>query len=273
MRQRPNNRLKGQSAIITGSSSGIGKAIAIGLARDGANVLVNYHSDEAGADHTLAEIEKLNLHGSAIKFKADVSKEEAVEEMFAKAIDTFGTVDILVANAGLQKDAPLHEMELKDWQLVIDVNLTGQFLCARAAIREFLKRGMRKDVSCALGKIIHISSVHDIIPWAGHANYAASKGALTMLMQSIAQGYGKYKIRCNNVSPGAIRTPINEDAWKTKAAYNKLMKLIPSDRIGEVEDVAALCSWLASDEADYIQGTTLYVDGGMTCYPGFTENG
>lgn len=273
MSQRTSNRLEEQSAIITGASSGIGKAIAIGLAKAGANVMVNYHTDEAGADHTLAEIVKLGNDVIAVKQQADVSQEDSVTEMFAKAVEIFGTVDIVVANAGLQKDAPLHEMELSDWQLVIDVNLTGQFLCARAAIREFLRRGMREGVSRALGKIIHISSVHEIIPWAGHANYAASKSAITMLMQSIAQGYGQHKIRCNSIAPGAIRTAINKQAWETKEAEQKLLQLIPYGRIGETEDVADMCTWLASDEADYVNGTTLFIDGGMTAYPGFSDNG
>lgn len=273
MRQQPNNRLKGQSAIVTGSSSGIGQAIAVGLARDGANVLINYHNDEEGAQETLRQIESAAPDVKAIIKRADVSKEDEVAAMFTKAIETFGTVDILVANAGLQKDAPLHEMELKDWQLVIDVNLTGQFLCARAAIREFKRRGMREDVSCALGKIIHVSSVHEVIPWAGHANYATSKGGLKLLMQSIAQGYGQDKIRCCSIAPGAIRTPINKEAWETDQAYEKLMEVVPYNRIGETEDIAALCAWLASDEADYITGTTILSDGGMSTYPGFADNG
>lgn len=273
MRQKANDRLKGQSAIVTGASSGIGQAVAIALARDGANVLINYHSDEEGAAKTASSIAELDQDVKTIIDQTDVSKEEEVTDMFERAKSAFGTVDILVANAGLQKDAPLHEMSLADWRQVIDVNLTGQFLCARAAIREFMRRGMREDVSCALGKIIHMSSVHEVIPWAGHANYAASKGALVMLMQSIAQGYGKHRIRCNSIAPGAIRTPINKEAWETEEAYDKLMKVIPYNRIGEVEDVGALAAWLASDESDYITGTTLFVDGGMTCYPGFTENG
>lgn len=273
MRQQPNDRLKGQHAIITGASSGIGRAVAVALARDGADVVVNYHQDEEGADETLAAIAKAAPNVQAFKFQADVSKEEDVENMFATTVERFGTLDILIGNAGLQRDAPLHELSLADWQLVIDVNLTGQFLCARAAVREFKRRGTRKDVSCALGKIIFNSSVHEVIPWAGHANYAASKGALIMLMQSIAQEYGRDKIRCCNVAPGAIRTPINRSAWESPEAYEKLLKVIPYNRIGEVEDVAALFTWLASDEADYITGTTIFSDGGMTCYPGFTENG
>jgi len=164
-------------------------------------------------------------------------------------------------------------MTLKDWQTVIDVNLTGQFLCAREAIREFMRRGMREDVSKALGKIIHMSSVHQVIPWAGHANYAASKGALKMLMESICQEYAPLKIRCNSIAPGAIKTDINKDAWETESALQELYKVIPYKRIGVPEDVGDTAAWLASDESDYINGTTLFVDGGMTCYPGFTTNG
>ena len=193
--------------------------------------------------------------------------------MFKQTVDHFGTVDICVPNAGLQRDFPLHEMPLKDWQLVLDVNLTGQFLCCREAIREFMRRGMRPEISHALGKIIHMSSVHQIIPWAGHANYAASKGAVVMLMESIAQEYGPMKVRANSIAPGAIKTPINKEAWDTPEALDKLNNLIPYKRIGEPSDIGAAAAWLASDESDYVNGTTIYVDGAMTCYPGFTTNG
>lgn len=271
--QKPNERLAGQTAIVTGSSSGIGAAMALGLARDGANVTVNYHSDKEGAEEVAHKINTDDVCGEAIVVKCDVSKEDEVQEMFKRTIDHFGTVDIVVPNAGMQKDAKFHEMSLEDWQIVIDVNLTGQFLCAREAIREFLRRGMRKDVSKSLGKIIHMSSVHQIIPWAGHANYAASKGALTMLMESICQEYGPQKVRCNSIAPGAIKTDINTEAWKTQEARDKLNKLIPYKRIGEPDDIGSVAAWLASDESEYINGTTIYVDGGMTCYPGFTDNG
>jgi glucose 1-dehydrogenase len=153
------------------------------------------------------------------------------------------------------------------------VNLTGQFLCAREAVREFKRRGVQKDVSCAAGKIICISSVHEVIPWAGHVNYAASKGGVFQLMKSIAQEVAPWRIRVNSICPGAIRTPINTSAWATPAAYAELMKLIPYKRIGEVEDIARLAVWLASDEADYITGASLFVDGGMTLYPGFEAGG
>ena len=273
MYQKPNKRLEGQTAIVTGSSTGIGAAVAKSIAKDGANVLINYNSSKKEAEEVANEICEDGICGNAITFKADVSKEADVKNMFKAAIEEFGTVDICVANAGLQKDAALHEMTLKDWQLVIDINLTGQFLCAKEALNEFFRRGMRPEVSSAIGKIIHMSSVHEIIPWAGHANYAASKGALIMLMKSIAQGYGARKVRCNSIAPGAIKTDINKDAWATAEALDKLNDLIPYERIGVPSDIGSVAAWLASDESDYINGTTIFVDGGMSCYPGFTSNG
>ena len=205
--------------------------------------------------------------------QADVSKEDDVERMFRQVIERFGTIDILIANAGLQRDAALEEMTLEQWRTVLDVNLTGQFLCARAAVREFRRRGVVENVSCAAGKIICMSSVHDVIPWAGHVNYSASKGGVMLMMKSIAQEVAPYRIRVNSISPGAIRTPINRPAWETEEAYRDLMTLIPYNRIGEPEDVAQVAVWLASDAADYVTGTTIYVDGGMTLYPGFTKGG
>lgn len=271
--QKPNERLKNQTAIVTGSSTGIGASVALALGRDGANVVVNYNSSEKEAQEVADQINADDTCGEAIIFQCDVSKEDDVKAMFKKTIEKFGTVDILVANSGLQKDAALHEMTLKDWQLVIDVNLTGQFLCAREAIKEFMRRGIREGVSKSLGKIIHMSSVHQIVPWAGHANYAASKGAINMLMESICQEYAPLKVRCNSIAPGFIKTDINKDAWDSENATDKLFKLIPYKRLGVPEDVGSTAAWLASDESEYINGTTLFVDGGMTCYPGFTTNG
>lgn len=273
MYQKPNDRLKGQTAIVTGANSGIGEAVAMALGKDGANVVVNYVSNPESAEEVAHNICQHELCGTGIAIKADVSKEEAVQAMFRQTIDQFGTVDICVANAGIQRDFALHEMPLEEWQLVLDINLTGQFLCAREAIREFLRRGLKEDVSCSMGKIIHMSSVHEIIPWAGHANYATSKGAVVMLMQTIAQEYGPQKIRANSIAPGAIQTPINKDAWETPEALEKLHELIPYKRIGVPSDIGAAAAWLASDESDYINGTTIFVDGAMTCYPGFTTNG
>lgn len=273
MYQKANQRLANQTSIITGANSGIGKDVALAMGREGSNVLVNYISNPEAAQEVVDEINSYDSGAKAIGFKADVSKEDQVQNMFKAAVEEFGTVDILVANAGLQRDAIYHEMTLAQWQLVIDVNLTGQFLCTREAIREFLRRGPRPDVSCATGKIIQMSSVHEIIPWAGHANYAASKGAIVMLMQSLAQEYGPHSIRVNSIAPGAIQTPINRDAWETQEALDSLMTLIPYKRIGKPSDIGSAAVWLASDESDYVHGTTLFVDGGMTCYPGFTTNG
>ncbi len=271
MYQQPNNRLKKQTCIVTGANSGIGRAVAVAMARDGANVVVNYVFGDESARQVVDEIRQMG--GTAIAYQCDVSKEDEVIAMFQKTVATFGTVDILVNNAGLQRDANFHEMSLKDWQFVLDVNLTGQFLCAREAIREFLRRGPRPDVSVALGKIICMSSVHEVIPWAGHVNYAASKGGVMLMMKSLAQEYGPMKIRVNSVGPGAIKTPINRPAWETPEAEHKLLQLIPYKRVGETSDIGAVAVWLASDESDYIHGTTIFVDGGMTLYPGFTENG
>ncbi|MBL8260739.1 MAG: SDR family oxidoreductase [Candidatus Competibacteraceae bacterium] len=263
--------LAGQKALVTGASSGIGKAVALGLGRAGADVAVNYNTKDEIAREVVEEIRGFGVQ--AIAVKADVADEDAVRAMFKTVFDAFGTVDILVANAGLQRDAKIDEMTLEQWKAVIDVNLTGQFLCAREAVREFKRRGVREGVSVAAGKIICMSSVHQVIPWAGHANYAASKGGVDMLMQSMAQELAPLRIRVNSIAPGAIRTPINRPAWETPEAYAKLMELVPYKRIGEPEDIAQAAVFLASDMADYINGTTLFVDGAMTCYPGFATGG
>jgi glucose 1-dehydrogenase len=263
--------LAGQKALVTGASSGIGKGVALALGRAGADVVVNYASSPEQAEEVVAEIR--DEGGNAYAHQADVSKEDQVQVMFAEMLGKFGTVDILVNNAGLQKDAPFDEMTLQQWNTVIGVNLTGQFLCAREAVREFKRHGVRKEVSCAAGKIVCISSVHEVIPWAGHVNYAASKGGVMLMMKSIAQEVAPHRIRVNSVCPGAIRTPINTAAWSTPEAYADLMKLVPYRRIGEVEDIGRVVAWLASDEADYITGASIFVDGGMTLYPGFEAGG
>jgi glucose 1-dehydrogenase len=263
--------LAGQKAMVTGGSSGIGRAVAIALGGAGADVVVNYRSGEEEAQEVVDAIKEKG--SNAIAIQADVAKEDQVQVMFAQMCDAFGTIDILVANAGLQKDAPFDQMTLQDWNTVLSVNLTGQFLCCREAVREFKRRGVRKEISCAAGKIICMSSVHDTIPWAGHVNYAASKGGVMLMMKSIAQEVAPYRIRVNSISPGAIRTPINRQAWETPEAYAELLKLIPYKRIGEPEDIARAAVWLVSDEADYMTGTSLYVDGGMTLYPGFEAGG
>lgn len=265
-------KLQGQIAIITGASSGIGAGCAMELAKAGATVVVNYPvaSTRDMAEKVVATIAANG--GSAIAYKCDVSKEEEVTQMFADVIRQFGTVDILINNAGLQKDAPFTEMTLEQWNFVIGVNLTGQFLCAREAIKEFLRRGVNGKSKSA-GKIICMSSVHEVIPWAGHANYAASKGGVNLMMKTIAQEYAPKMIRINSIAPGAIATPINHDAWDTSEHLVNLLKLIPQKRIGQVEDIGKAVVWLVSDDSDYVNGTTLFVDGGMTLYPGFEDNG
>lgn len=266
-------KLTGQIAIVTGASSGIGAGVSKALAAAGATVVVNHpvESTKAAAEAVLAGI--TGAGGAGLVYQTDVSKEDEVKQMFADVIARFGTVDILVNNAGLQRDSPFQDMTLEQWSYVLSVNLTGQFLCAREAIREFLRRGIVHSRSRAAGKIICMSSVHEVIPWAGHANYAASKGGIMMMMKSIAQEFAPSGIRVNSIAPGAIKTPINHAAWATPAAEKKLLELIPYGRVGIVEDIGSAAVWLASDDSDYVTGTTLFVDGGMTLYPGFSTNG
>jgi glucose 1-dehydrogenase len=263
--------LSGQKALITGANSGIGQAVAIALGQAGADVVVNYVQGDDAADAVVKQIEQSGSRAMACK--ADVSSESDVAAMFERAVKEFGTIDILVANAGLQRDSAFHQMTLAQWNTVLAVNLTGQFLCAREAVREFLRRGIVPSVSKAAGKIICMSSVHQVIPWAGHANYATSKGGIKMLMESLAQEVAPRGIRVNAIAPGAIRTPINTSAWNTPEALKDLLTLIPYGRIGEPEDIGRVAVWLASDDSDYVVGATLFVDGGMTLYPGFATGG
>lgn len=271
MAMSPGTKLQGQSALVTGANSGIGKAVAIELAKNGASVVVNYVTRPDAAQAVVDEIKSNG--GNAIALLADVSKEDQVQSMFQAMFKEFETIDILVNNAGLQQDAPFEQMTLAQWQLVIDVNLTGQFLCAREAAREFLRRGVVPGRSIAAGKIICMSSVHEVIPWGGHVNYATSKGGVELLMKSMAQELAPKKIRVNSIGPGAIQTPINRSAWETPEALKSLLTLIPYGRIGQPEDIGKVAVWLASDESDYITGTTIFTDGGMTLYPGFSTNG
>lgn len=263
--------LTGQPALVTGANSGIGREVALSLARAGADVIVNYRSNKDEAEEVVAQIKQMGRRTIAIR--ADVSNEDEVEAMFAQAVEAFGTLHIVVCNAGLQRDAPFHEMSMAQWEKVISVNLTGQFLCARSAVREFKRRGPDLALSCATGKIIHMSSVHETIPWAGHANYAASKAGVMMLMKSLAQEVAPLGIRVNAIAPGAIKTPINKDAWETPEALASLMKLVPYKRIGTPQDIGQAAVWLASDASDYVTGTSLFVDGGMTLFPGFANGG
>jgi glucose 1-dehydrogenase len=263
--------LRDQTALVTGANSGIGAEVAHAMAAAGANVAVNYVTGPEAASEVVEAIRSTG--GNAIALKGDVSRENEVEELFRRACREFGTIDILVSNAGIQRDAPFPEMTLEQWRNVLDVNLTGAFLCAREATREFLRRGVVPQRSNSAGKIIFTSSVHEVIPWAGHANYASSKGGIMMLMKTIAQELAPKKIRANSIAPGAIKTPINRKAWESPDAEKELEKLIPYGRVGETADVAPVAVWLASDQADYITGTTIVVDGGMLLYPGFRTGG
>jgi glucose 1-dehydrogenase len=267
----PQQLLLGQKALVTGASSGIGRAIALALGQAGADVVVNYVAGEDKAEQVCAEIRACGVQAMAVR--ADVSDEAQVQSMFRQMLKTFGTIDVLVNNAGLQQDAAFENLTLAQWNKVIGINLTGQFLCAREAVREFKRRGVQPEVSCAAGKILCISSVHEVIPWAGHVNYAASKGGVMLMMKSLAQEVAPYRIRVNSICPGAIRTPINMEAWGTPEAYGELLKLIPYKRIGEAVEIGRAAVWLASDYADYVHGISLFVDGGMTLYPGFETGG
>lgn len=266
-----NHSLAQQVALITGGSSGIGRGVAKAMAAAGASVVIDHYRDGEAAEQVCREVS--DAGGEAMAVDADVSDEAAVERMFAAVLERFGHVDIVVANAGMQKDAALVEMTLEDWNRVIAVNLTGQFLCIREGVKQFLKQGVRDGVSRAAGKIICMSSVHEVIPWAGHVNYAASKGGINLLMQSVAQEVADQAIRVNSIAPGAVRTPINESVWGDPAKFKEMLRLIPGGRIGEPADIARAAVWLASDDSDYVHGTTLFIDGGMTLYPGFSEGG
>ena len=264
--------LQGQKALVTGASKGLGAGVAVGLAQAGADVLINYYSDEAGAGEVAAEVEKAGSR--AVLFKADVAKEDQVLNMFERLDGEFGRIDICVPNSGIQLNAPSHEMTMEQWERVIGINLTGQFLCCRESIKRFLRQGINKDISYSAGKIICMSSVHDIIPWEGHVNYAAAKGGIMLMLKSLAQEYAHNRIRVNGLSPGAIRTPMNVEKLTSPDAFeDQLLRLIPYKRIGEPEDVARAAVWLASDASDYITGSTIYIDGGMCLYPGFIGGG
>jgi len=272
MHKKLENRvLTDQRALVTGANTGIGAAIAKALAAAGASVVVNFVVEKDKAQEVVNGIKADG--GEAVAIHADVSEEEHVQTMFQKMFETYGTIDILINNAGIQQDAAFHDMTLAQWNRVLAVNLTGQFLCSREAVREFLRRGQRTEISCSVGKIICISSVHDTIPWAGHVNYAVSKAGIGMLVKTMAQELGPQRIRVNSISPGAIQTTINTTAWNTPETKESLLQLIPYGRIGKAEEIGKMAVWLASDESDYVTGATFYVDGGMMLYPGFRTGG
>ena len=266
----PHQPLKGQIALVTGANSGIGEACARHAAAAGATVAINYVVMPEKAETIVGDI--AGAGGQAASLRADVSDEAQVMSMYDEIRAKFGTIDILIANAGLQRDAPVETMTVAQWDTVINVNLRGQFLCAREAAKEFQRRGPRA-VSRALGKIVCMSSVHQLIPWGRHVNYAASKGGILLLMQSLAQELAGRAIRVNGIAPGAIATPINRPAWETPEAEAKLLDLIPYNRVGVPDDIGRAAVWLSSDASDYVVGSTLFVDGGMTTFESFSTGG
>ncbi len=259
-----------KTVLVTGASSGIGRAVALRLGREGMNVIVNYNSGDDRAQDVVRTINKEG--GTAIRLQADISKEEDVIGMFEEIREKFGRLDILVNNAGRQKDSAFQDMTLSDWKAVIDVDLTGHFMCAREAAKMFIAQG-KEDKKTPPGVMIFITSVHQNIPWAKRANYNAAKAGAAMLMKTIAQELAPYKIRANAIAPGAIKTAINIENFKDPEAKEKIMRKIPWGRAGKVDDIARAVSWLASDDADYVTGETLFVDGGMELYADFAHGG
>ncbi|HJG67771.1 MULTISPECIES: glucose 1-dehydrogenase [Staphylococcus] len=254
--------LAGKVVIITGAGSGIGKAMAEQFGEEQANVVLNYRS-ERHMDAIEASIKLIeNAGGKALKVQADISKENDIDHLIQTTVNHFGTLDIMINNAGFEKAIPTHEMPLDEWQKVIDINLTGAFLGSKAAVNQFLKENKK-------GVILNTSSVHDKIPWPNYVNYAASKGGLKLMMETMSMEYAQYGIRINNISPGAIVTEHTKEKFSDPTTRAETLEMIPAKEIGEANEVANVARFLASDLASYIHGTTIYVDGGMTNYPAF----
>ncbi len=256
--------LQGRVAAVTGSSSGIGRAIAIALAEAGADVAISYHSDEEGAQETTAAVREFGRR--AVYGALSVGDEASVAEHFDLISKELGEVDILVNNAGIDgKTAKLWELEPDDWDAVMRVNLRGPFLCSRRVLPGMISRGK--------GVILNITSVHDVIPWGSHIAYCASKAAMAMATRSLALELQDAGVRVVALAPGAVRTPINRDVWEDPEKMADLKKKIPLGRIGEVEEIARVARLLVSDDASYLTGTTVTVDGAMTAYPSFAHGG
>ena len=259
--QQTTRRHAGRRALVTGAATGIGRSTAARLAAEGASVVVNYIGDRGPADEAVQEAEGAGGRGVAIE--ADVSNEEQVASMFARAREELGgPVDLLVNNAGIEKPFLLVDMPLEEWNKVISVNLTGAFLCAREAARGMIAAGVP-------GAIVNMSSVHEQIAWEQFGHYCASKGGMKLWAGTIAKELAPHKIRVVNVAPGAILTPINRDLIEHPEKRAEVEKEIPWGRLGKPEEIAAAVAWLAGPEAEYVTGTTVFVDGGMTQYPGF----
>jgi glucose 1-dehydrogenase len=254
-------RLTGRRALVTGSATGIGRETVQRLTAEGAVAVVNYVGPSDAADEVVEEIARAG--GEAVAIQADVSSEEQVQAMFARAAEQLGgPIDLLVNNAGIEKPFLLVDMPLEEWNKVLGVNLTGTFLCAREAARGMVGAGLP-------GIIVNMSSVHEVIPWERFGHYCASKGGMKLWAQTIAKELAPKRIRVVNVAPGAIATPINKDVLEDDVKRRAVEAEIPWGRFGKPEEIAAAVAWLASDEAQYVTGTTLFVDGGMTAYPGF----
>jgi glucose 1-dehydrogenase len=257
-------RLKGKNVLITGASSGIGQAIAVRFAAEGANVAINFRkgAEQAEATRALARAARSNGSGRELVVQADVSQEEEVRQMFAKTIESFGRLDVLVNNAGIQMPSPSHEIEASDFDHIISVNLRGPFLCSREAIRHFLSRP-------GGGVILNTSSVHEVIPKPKYLSYSISKGGMENLTKSLALEYAGQGIRVNAVGPGAVVTPINKAWIDNPRARVEVESHIPIGHAAQADEIASVFAFLASDEASYVTGQTIFACGGLTLYPEF----
>lgn len=254
--------LEGKVAVVTGGSKGIGEEIALRLAKEKMSVVINYHSDEEGAKESVKAIEENG--GKAVAVQADIGSEDGASTLLNAAIENFGSLHLWINNAGMENQSPTHKLSFDDWTKVMNVNLNGVFLGSKTALNYFLEHDIK-------GVIINMSSVHDKIPWPTFAHYTASKGGVKIFTETIALEYAHKGIRVNNISPGAINTSINAEKFEDEEAKQQTLNMIPMDYIGKPEEVAAAAAWLASSEASYVTGTTLYVDGGMTLYPSFEK--
>jgi glucose 1-dehydrogenase len=249
-------KLKDKVALVTGASSGIGKAIAARFAAEGAHVAVNYRPG-GKTDEQTAQNEAKSYSEKSIAVAADVSQRDQVEAMIAKIIEQFGRLDIVVNNAGIESKKPFLELTDDQWRRVLGVNLYGAFVVSQCAARQMVKQGDG-------GKLIYISSVHEDIPFPEYTAYCASKGGMRMMMRNLAMELAPHKINVNNIAPGAIATPINQSVLENPVACRNAVSEIPWERFGKPEEVASVAAFLASADAEYVTGSTYYVDGGLS---------